>query len=302
MPKAKLGTDYSLKRQAYYSADRTGEKVTFTDTDVKGEENIFTIRDGSRTLVRGGGDTSFPHKVPASTISIPASVEVLTTMSLLFRQPEFRQEDLLKLAQSRIPEVRVGALANSQDQAVLTKLVLGLTGWMFSETLVRKISDQALLAKIAAEHQDSYVRQAAVEKLTDQAVLAEIALKGGGIVREAALKKLTDQAVLAKFATEDKDLLVRMAAEEKLTDQARLLKSAEEDPNSFVRQAAVEKLTDQAALAKFAVGYHNRYVRLAATKKLTDRALLAKIAAEDEDADVRGFAKDRLVNLRARRP
>lgn len=255
MPDAKLATDYSLTHQTYSRPNFIDGKVAWTQPDVTGENIIFIIKQGSRTLARRGWETQFPIQVPDPTKFIPAIGDVLTLMSELFSQPEFTQQDLLGLAQSNVPEVRVGALANSQDQAVLAKLALGFTGGTFSETLVSKLTDQALLAQIGLKHPDFKVRQAAVRKLTDQTVLAKVAMSDNSVwVRQAAVNGLTDQALLAKIAMKEgrrtdetgEVFHIGASAVAKLTDQALLSKVAAEGDDSEVRQAAAKRLADLA--------------------------------------------------------
>jgi len=78
-----------------------------------------------------------------------ADVDVSSMIAEFFNAIVLSKEDLSKLAQSEIPEVR--------------------------EAFVSNLTDQVLLAKIAVEDNASNVRLDAVNKLTDQILLTTIA-------------------------------------------------------------------------------------------------------------------------------
>jgi len=191
LPHARLATEYRSTSGKYYSTAHEFPFPKSQDYSVTGEGITFAITQGERTLAKSGESTFFPHQVPLSTEFIPVRVELLTFFRQFFSQPEFTEGDLLKMTQSRIPEVRVGARANSRDEATLAELVLGLTGWLTNGFIVDKLTDQRLLARISVEHPDSYVRNAAVEKLLDQTLLARILLEDPDrSVRESARSRL----------------------------------------------------------------------------------------------------------------
>ncbi len=184
MPNAKLATSYRQTSQAYERGPIRGENIS------------FSIRQASRVLASGFWATSFPQVVEASTVSRTPLVDVSGMLRELVAQPEFAREDLVKLAQSEIPEVQAAASA-----------------WY-----TRDLTDNQL-AKAAVENKDDHIRMAAIKRLTDQALLAQIAVGDKDPpIRQAAAERLTDKALLAKIATQDKDPAIREAAEHRLTE------------------------------------------------------------------------------------
>jgi hypothetical protein len=137
---------------------------------------------------------------------MPAIGHVSAAMGQLFRQPEFTQQDLLKLTRSQIPEVREGAIDNLVDQAILAKIALEAQDstpqnplevpWKALEynacrAAFAKLTNHAFIAKIALEDKDSFIREHAVLKLEDQTLLTKIAVEDkDGDVRDAATMHL----------------------------------------------------------------------------------------------------------------
>jgi phosphosulfolactate synthase (CoM biosynthesis protein A) len=270
-----------------------------------GESVSFVLAQHGETLVERKWSTDFPSVTRAFTF-LPAEVhgedllaDLLVSSYSTSNRPVFTPDDLAELSSAEIPEVRLAAVRNLTDQALLAKVAIGDEVWTIWKAAVEKLTDQAALAKVAVEAGDPHVREAAVEKLTDQVALAKVAVEAkDSSVRWIAVERLTDQVALAKVAVEARDPHVRIAAVEKLTDQALLAKIAVEDEAYYVRGAAVEKLTDQALLAKIAVEDEAYYVRGAAVERLTDQAALAKVAVEAKDPSFRKAAEKRLAQIR----
>jgi len=160
-----------------------------------GEIITIELHQNGKTLVEASWSTDFPL-MSASFEFKSAEVRVEDLLEKLLHLSAFTPEDLAELSHSRIPEVRIGAVAN--------------------------LTDQALLAKVAIEDKEPDVRRAAVDKLTDQALLAKMAIEDKEpYVRRTAVEKLTDQVVLAKVAFEDKDDWVRKAANVRIDELRR---------------------------------------------------------------------------------
>jgi len=154
------------------------------------------------------------------------------------------------------------------------------------------------------------MRAGATANLHDQALLTKIVSQDKTVdVCVAAIKNLNDQALLARIAVGDNEnAIIRNAAIGKLTDQTLLTNIAWETTYSYIVGhkkpcvVAVETLTNQDLLAKFTGKGVNWELRLAAVGKLTDQSLLVKLAAEDDVADVRYAASNRLKELGASKP
>jgi hypothetical protein len=83
-------------------------------------ENLFLfIRQGSRNLSRAAWHTEFPSSVTASTDFIPVTVQTSIVIGDVLSQLEFTREDLDKLAQSRIPEVRAASARAIESRSLL---------------------------------------------------------------------------------------------------------------------------------------------------------------------------------------
>ena len=272
-----------------------------------GEKVIIRLKQGDRTLAEGSWMTSFPGSIDSSTPElIGAEVAGEHLLTSLLQSSVFNAADLIELARSPIPELRISAAANLSDQNELAKLAADDNVSLVRQAAVRRITDQNVLAKIAAGDKDTEVRKVAleclsfakkadVENLADQGQLARIATEDpNASLRQSATRKLTDQAVLAKVASDDRDWHVRLAAVEGITDQAVLARITNRDSSAQVRWAASDKLTDQSVLAKVVVEDLDLLVRLHVVQKLTDRTVLSKVAVEDVDKRVRDAAVKRL--------
>lgn len=91
-------------------------------------------------LVEAEWTTVFPEKT-RSLVFTRAETSGTDLLTRLLQQSAFTQNDLAELANSKIPEVRLGAVAN--------------------------ITDQALLAKVANEDKDANVHEAAKKRLEE---------------------------------------------------------------------------------------------------------------------------------------
>jgi hypothetical protein len=276
IPKAEFDIECASTSQAY------GPQPGLPSHYVAGEYIRFTVTQASRILAEDNWSTEFPHSVSDSTDFIPAWVDVVRMSTHLFGQPQFTQEDILKLAQSPITEVHKGASAN---------------------LIVDRSMDQAVLTKIAEVADDIPKRQTAVEMLTNQSLLAKIAIEDDCLdIRLIALQMVTDETLLAKIALETVENRISAVDEHIGPGMALDIMQVEHEMSlkiSEIRQAAVKKLTDQGLLAKVAVEGKQSYTRVAAVKKLTDQTVLTRIAVEDADSYVRETAIKCLAQLRA---
>ncbi len=127
---------------------------------------------------------------------VPADVRAEDLFVQLFHSNAFTQDDLAALALSKLVEVRIGAAAN--------------------------LDDQALLARIASSDDHPLTRETAVKRIKNQVVLATLAAKDTSpLVREAAVGVLEDRDTLAKVAAEDVDESVRASAGDRLLQLQR---------------------------------------------------------------------------------
>jgi hypothetical protein len=79
---------------------------------VHGQEIIFTIQQGSKTLARDRWSTHFPELLGYNVAFVEAHIDVSAMMRELFSKSEFTQKDLLELTRSPISEVSVAAMEN----------------------------------------------------------------------------------------------------------------------------------------------------------------------------------------------
>lgn len=200
---------------------------------VNGEQVSLALRQGSGGPVLATQDfsSSFPQTIRGSGGIIFATVDISKMVANIFGLSVFSEEDLVKLSQSKVPEIRAAAAANFRDQtdkdayqARFVKIVLGAKDMDTRKAALKQL-DQATLGKIAIDIkglEDFELGFAVVEKVADQGVLARIALEAQFYdTREAAISKLTDKTVLAKIAAEDKDAGVRERAKRRLGDLQR---------------------------------------------------------------------------------
>jgi hypothetical protein len=269
------------------------------------QEVTFNLKRGSKIIASEEGDCNLPEEVFAdrSDSERASYVNLAHLMAHFFSAIGMPQEDLLKLLQSQMYEIRYGAVDNLRDQGVLAEVALEIgvhaEGEVnIGEDAISKLEDQTLLAKIANKGENALIRTAAVNKLQDQAVLAEIVLGSQDeSVRFNALHNLHNQAMLEKIALEKSEYPdIRASAIGKLQDQALLAKIAmdkREYPD--IRTRAIDKLQDQALLAKIALERNEDLaIRQRAMQDLQDQALLAEIASQNCGELVRSMAVDKL--------
>ncbi|MCP4688620.1 MAG: hypothetical protein GY859_11260, partial [Desulfobacterales bacterium] len=126
-------------------------------------------------------------------------------------------------------EIRVAALHNLKDPAVLDKLITNYynIGEEAENALVSRIeamTDPEKLTRAATRLSNETARLAAVERITDQKILAGIAENDlAQEVRNAAFEKLSDPVLLAEFAMNSTDASLGVAAVKKISDQKLLL-------------------------------------------------------------------------------
>ena len=186
---------------------------------VKGEYIAIKLREDNITVAEDSWSTEFPTKIPAgigSDVYFDAKLHGEDLLKKLLQRPEFTNDDLIELMNSKIEEVRIA--------------------------VVDILTDQAVLAKVAIEDKDADVRKIAIEKLTDQAILAKIAIDAKDwVISKRAVEKLADQAILAKIAVDTKDLIISEKAVEKLTDQAVLARVMNDAKDNNVRKIVKDR-------------------------------------------------------------
>lgn len=154
-----------------------------------GETIHFIIKQGSETCAEDYWATVFPayfyatysnhNLVPDRNLitAQPARVDISKMLVTLFAQPRFKLEDILKLADSQIPEARAGALS--------------------------RVTDEALLEKVMAEDNNAGVRQVAEHCLTE--------LRAGGV--PAALRNVKLNGIMSISGTKRALFTIRPAVE-----------------------------------------------------------------------------------------
>jgi len=117
---------------------------------------------------------------------------------------------------------------------------------------VRELNDTAILAKIAKEDSSSRVRIAAVEKITDQDILSDIALNGNEIdARIAAVERIESQEELARIIKIRKNFQLMGACFTKITDRDILERIAhDKEYNMSARRMAIENYANEAYLTE----------------------------------------------------
>jgi hypothetical protein len=265
---------------------------------VLGESVAVRCAQNDRLLASASWATQFPFRTSLLTANsfLGASIAIEDVLGPLVGKGDFQLEDLAHLAASPIPEVRIAAVVNLNDQNLLARLtddrVVNVR-----QAALDKLSDQTLLAKIAGGPAPSIVRLGAVRKLSDQKLLARLSTQDSDPdIRKAALRNLTDQTVLLAVVNTEKDWSVRNAALSNITDQDLLAHVATTDSDGVVRQSAVKAIHDPAILAKLATTSSEPRTRGAATEKLKDQAVLAKIVTDDADWSVRLAAINNLTD------
>jgi len=172
-----------------YQIIKFGSRDTGT-VPVEGEAVTINLRQDGIILATGTwlarmpltfDERDWPRK------PLPADVRAEDLFVQLFHSTAFTPDDLATLVFSKLVEVRIGAAAN--------------------------LNDQALLARIASNDDHPLVREAAVKRIKNQTVLASLAANDASpLVREAAAWILEDQDTLTKLAAADPDENVRARA------------------------------------------------------------------------------------------
>ena len=278
-----------------YSADAAYSQGA--GTTIMGESVAFTIKRGTQVMARQTWSTKFPEKTYGPGFS-PAHVDISGTMAKLLSLIGVPENELNKLSQSRVPEIRAGALEALQGPTVFAQI--SANNPAVRKSAVAEIDNQTLLAMFAFEDEELDVRVAAIAKLTDQAALARIAAdENHPYDRVAAIEELTDLALVRTIQHKTHDSFVFDAAKKRLValraaralalagplDSALLARISADD--SGIRESVVDQLKDQALLSMFAFKDDSWHVRAASVRKLTDQEALAKIAGADEDYMVR---------------
>jgi hypothetical protein len=178
--------------------------------------------------------------------------------------------------------------------------VLILTGCSPSveerKRIVESTNDQAVLTKMVIEDSDEDIRLAAIEKISDQVFLSKIATNDYSIkLREVAIKKLTEQAVLYRVACEDKELSLRILAIGRMTDQQLLSRLASEPPAAAIRLAAVALVTNDDFLLSRSRLDISDAVRTAAVDAIKQETYLVRVIIEN-DIEAQREAARRRVN------
>jgi len=237
---------------------RRGTLLTSEDrgtVKVVAEQVTIILRQRGEIRAKGDWVANLPlfttHDLPSYS---PADVRAEDLFVELLHAGAFTQEDLAQLVFSKLVEVRIGAVANLDDQALLARIASSDDHPVTRETAVKKIRNQTVLASIASDDASPLVREAVVWRLEDQGALAKLArADGDSRVRSSAgarllrlqtsdIQGVTDQELLAKFATEDPDARIREVAASKLVDLGALLRVATTDPDPAVRKAATNNL------------------------------------------------------------
>ena len=104
---------------------------SYTDNkQTEGESISVVLSQSSETLATGEWSTDFPMLLLGSSPHIvsafrPAEVHGESLLTELLHNPVFTQDDLAELSSSKIPEVRLAAIANLTGQALLVKIATG---------------------------------------------------------------------------------------------------------------------------------------------------------------------------------
>lgn len=164
---------------------------------------------------------------------------------------------------------------------------------------VAQTTDQAALARVAQQDPDRLVSNAAWAKLTDQTLL-QIALAASGRdltsknIRSRALEHLTGQEQLIRLAQESPDAFTARGAVLRITTQDALASIALTHEDHYVREAATAKVADPALRIRLATEAKHADVRLKIASGLDDESFLVRLAAQDTDRRVRNTALSRL--------
>ncbi|MFZ0961280.1 MAG: hypothetical protein WAO35_10275 [Terriglobia bacterium] len=97
--------------RSYYGGKMSGELVT------------FVLSQGGETLAKSNWTTDFPPSTHTFGFR-PAKVRGEALLAELLHNAVFTQDDLAELSSAEIPELRLGAIANLTDQALLAKIAV----------------------------------------------------------------------------------------------------------------------------------------------------------------------------------
>ena len=128
LPRIVFTPRVSPESQRYHAAVGVGE--------MRGESVSFVLRQAGGTLAEINWRSDFPQEMPFNGPLVPlglggndlglqvAYVHGEDLLAQLLRNGLFTQDDLAELSSSDIPEVRVGAVRNLTDQALLAKIAV----------------------------------------------------------------------------------------------------------------------------------------------------------------------------------
>jgi hypothetical protein len=191
-----LDVNFGLKAQGYGYPDRPWCYTPGLSgcAELIGEDLTFRIKQGPQTVAAARWRTKFPDSaVVNSSEFVSAELNVSGLLQKFFSLPGFTQDDLVKLSQSEVPEIRAGATGNLDDQILLKRILSREKVLGIRYMAVTRLTDQAVLTGVSVNIQENpNVRVAAIRRLTDQAVLAELMAHGDEKIRTAASVRLIE--------------------------------------------------------------------------------------------------------------
>jgi hypothetical protein len=137
--------------------------------DLDGEYVTISFRQDGKKIAESHWITKFPQSNPGRMGShlLPAIVDGTELTNILIQRPEFTQEDISELINSRFEEVRIAAINNLSDQLQIAKLAVEDSSYSVRQTAVAKIDDQVLLSKIANTDKEYEVREQAKKRIVE---------------------------------------------------------------------------------------------------------------------------------------
>lgn len=245
----------------------------------------------------------------------------LLAATLLRSQPH-----LVRLMESKDPEIRVRAMRSLTDQAALARIVRGDPDPRVRRIAVRRCHDEQLLRQVALLDEDVEVGRSAVRQIHDQPALKVIAAHA----RSPETRRLASERVVAaeksaealveaerrfqewraeaeRRAKESREIdeiraldavgradrvtatspSRRLAILDALKDEATLHELARRPPGSWGREDAVRSLHDQERLADLALRGLDAPLRRLAAARISDPAVALRLVGETQDPDVR---------------
>ena len=135
-----------------------------------GECVTIKLNQGNRTLAEASWETNFPSSVvQGNTTNLgfeAVKVNGGELLKKLFHQKTITQEELAKLFQSKIAEIRFAAIANFVDPALLAEIAKNdLSSYFRMAAIENPNISQTVLSDIAKYDADRDIRVKAVEKL-----------------------------------------------------------------------------------------------------------------------------------------